>query len=939
MLLVFFGCGGGGGYEPPPKPIPANRFPAADAGSSVSQSISPANITLNGSGSFDPDGDTISYSWTILQQPAEASVSLSDTSIATPTFSSMVPGDYEFQLVISDTAGHTSTATVTVSLVNDAPVVSIAGINESPLAGTQIILDASATVDPNEHPITFSWQVVELPANSGLPTSYNGPTHSLLFDVHGDFVLELQVDDGYEIVTVQIVIEVTAYEVVVLNSTFTDAEYNDSNKRIVTVAGNSLHIIELNGTESTVALPSIATAVSIAPDGLTAAVAHNGEVTHVDLEAGLVLATHAVPADLGDIVLDGQNIAHGVASTGQFTEIQSVDLSTGVVQSGTGLIYGDTLAKLHPDGDRMYGANQISPGDLERYSINSGAANVDYDSPSRDYDFCGDIWLAPTGRVALSRCRYIVWTTNDPDTDLTYAMQLDGPYGDIGHASMNEFDDEWLIAYEGTYLPSDIVYSYGIESGAPVEKFGLPFIDDTYTDRWNARFVFGASDSGKHFVLAVDDPANPGSYALLSKQDPAASTHNFAPSAIAPRYASARVAENVILDASASIDPEGQPVSFEWTLASEPAGSNIVLSGQNSDTLQFTPTVAGSYEVELIVSDGDRSSPTARSSVSVFEADQSMVLRLEGVVVDAEYSKVLNLFAYLTYPDRTLHLLDLTDFTETEIELVRSGWNIGIAPDGLHAAVSHAGLASLVDLSAGVIVDTQEIGAEWGDIVLDHNNRAHVIPYRGQWVEFYSMDFAANTWASLNFVVFQNGQLRMHPTADWVYVADRGLHPDDVEKYDVSTLPATKVGASPYHGEYNVSGNVWISEDGDKLFAARGNTFNATSDPGTDMTFAGVVPDNMIAYSADHSAAIDQWLVVTRPGTSTDPAFEYKMIFYSDSTLDQLEVRDLEPIQSDSVSVPTAGLYASFSDDGSRVIVLIGGDGLHDAYAIQLSDR
>lgn len=42
--------------------VPDNRAPSADAGPDQTV-VTPATVTLDGSGSSDPDGDTLSYSW------------------------------------------------------------------------------------------------------------------------------------------------------------------------------------------------------------------------------------------------------------------------------------------------------------------------------------------------------------------------------------------------------------------------------------------------------------------------------------------------------------------------------------------------------------------------------------------------------------------------------------------------------------------------------------------------------------------------------------------------------------------------------------------------------------------------------------------------------------------------------------------------------------
>jgi len=79
--------------------IQPNRAPVANAG--VPQATQTGTlVTLDGSASSDPDGNTLSFAWAqIAGSPAQT---LSSISVSKPTFTPATPGDYTFQLTASD---------------------------------------------------------------------------------------------------------------------------------------------------------------------------------------------------------------------------------------------------------------------------------------------------------------------------------------------------------------------------------------------------------------------------------------------------------------------------------------------------------------------------------------------------------------------------------------------------------------------------------------------------------------------------------------------------------------------------------------------------------------------------------------------------------------------------------------------------------------------
>jgi len=60
----------------------------------------------------------------------------------------------------------------------------------------------------------------------------------------------------------------------------------------------------------------------------------------------------------------------------------------------------------------------------------------------------------------------------------------------------------------------------------------------------------------------------------------------------------------VTLDAFGSVDADGQPLSYQWTVVAYPAGGAVTLIGDTESELKFYPVCAGDYVLSLVVSDG-----------------------------------------------------------------------------------------------------------------------------------------------------------------------------------------------------------------------------------------------------------------------------------------------------------------------------------------------
>jgi hypothetical protein len=290
--------------------------------------------------------------------------------------------------------------------------------------------------------------------------------------------------------------------------------------------------------------------------------------------------------------------------------------------------------------------------------------------------------------------------------------------------------------------------------------------------------------------------------------------------------------------------------------------------------------------------------------------------------VDAEYNAATNRIITVSANPSRLHILDPETRAVQSVDLPQVPNAVAVQPDGQYAAVGHDGWASYVNLATRTVERVYAVSTDVIDIVLPGNGWLYAFPRADQWTTIRSIQLS-NGAETQTGTIRAGTLVRLHPSGRYIYGANNGLSPSDFEKYDIRSGAAAIMYDSPYHGDYAFSGNVWISEDGLRLFARSGNVFRSSEVRAEDMLYAGKLQGMTWVEWATQSTAAERVLALPGAGCCGDPVaselrvYESAFLAYRGAlALPQFAVPGVGSFKSE-------GRFVFVRADGQRVYLLV----------------
>lgn len=892
------------------------------------------NVDIDASGSSDADGDTLTYHWALTSVPAGSSATLPATTPDPVTnFYADLPGVYNFSLIVNDGTDDSTAFTGSITATNTAPVASLARTTMAGAIGHPVLLDARPSTDADGHTLKYGWELISKPAASALSFAITGSeTYELNADVPGEYQVQLVVGDTLlqsDPVVATIDVRHSFHG---LNFDVVDAEYSKSLDRIVMLGKNprGVYVFDTATNVTTkIDIPLAGSSVSVSPDGLFAAVGHDGWISYIDLTAGMYIKSLRVPLYVEDVVLDGGGNVHTFSLGRSFDELVSINVNTEVTKLGI-LYYGYTAAKAHPDGISLYYANS-GLRNIGKIDISGGFASSKYESPYRGvYEMCGDLWISEDGSRIFTRCGNVFQSSSIVSEDMIFSGALENLNGikSLDHSS---------ISKEIVAIPYDVSYPYDL-----LADTRIVFLDDYYMAQTmsyllpeittsgssfsnHGRFVFYSKDGSRHFIITQADETSglTADFAILASPAVSGGLNN-RPHAVAGLNQAAEVSTLVQLDGTDSSDLDGDTLSYSWTIESAPTGSTASIDATIPATPTFTPDLAGDYIIGLVVNDGTVNSTKDTLLIKAINAGDKFLLDVDYQVTDAEYSDALDKVVIVSAQQKQLYMFDTNTLKQTSLDLPLAPTSVSIHPNGLWAAVGHNGYASFINLSTNVVVKTFPVSANISDIILDSNNYIHAIPYDNISAQIRSVNISTEVETlHTGPYIYSRSHGKLHPNGVSIYIADNGSSTADIRKLSDLSGAVTYLYDSPYFNEYPMCGSLWYSQPGDIIFTRCGKAFLSTDVRATDMTYAGSLEGISYMHEMDHSSAAGE--IVAIPADISyygDKLLDTKLMIFEATYLAYVRTVELPKFNVLGTSYPGHGRFVFYNNAGDRYAVI-----------------
>ncbi len=707
-----------------------------------------------------------------------------------------------------------------------------------------------------------------------------------------------------------------------------DAQYSVALDKIIMISANpnQLHIYDAgSNSDVTVTLPDTPLNVSVSPDGMHAAVAQNNSISYVNLSSASVDQVFAAPVGTGKVALSATYIYVLPSYEGNAI---SINIATGQTSSHD-IFYGSG-GRLDPTANAIYGTQDgISPNNINKYDVSNGPITAQTPAPYHgDYPVCGPLWFSTDGSRIYSGCSTVFRSSSDPTQDMTYVSSLPGLQ------NVQALSESAAIKRVAA-VPVTSTYSSPVQSDGEVRLFESDYLNQV--GRFvMPPFVVGSNSYQAHSRWVFFNRSGSSLFVVLQADSSSGLLNNYAVTAVAlanpVACAATFSATSATSVGSGSLGAVGISAGTGCTFQAASNVSWIQLisggygSGNNTLTYAVRPNT-GSQPRTGTISLGSQTLTIAQDAA----IPASSFNRLSVEVLAADYSKALDSIVFAAKGPNELHIYNPVSLVEQVVPLAAAPLSLSVRPDGLYAAVGHAGWISYINLQSASVEQVFPVDTDVAGIVLASNGYIYAFPQR-DWSDIYSLEIASGAWTPVS-AIYDGRVPRLHQSGKYLYVGGNWF-----SKWDIRQGPATLINSSP---GVSTCGNLWLTEDGNRIFTACGSVYESSEIASLDFSPNGKLAGNGGILWAAHSIQQHETAVITSQSTShtTD---DTKLQIYGDAYLNLTSQSTLPSFTVNGSNYTGHGRFVFWNSSESKLFSLIQADstaGLMSDYAVYTLDQ
>ena len=590
-----------------------NESPTANAGDD--QTVSEGdNVTLDGTGSADPNGDTLTYAWSQTKGPT---VTLSSSTLVSPTFDAPTVTSEQtltFSLVVTDDLGADSANNATVDItiqntINESPTAN-AGDDQTVSEGDNVTLDGTGSADPNGDTLTYLWSqtkgpTVTLSSSTLVSPTFDAPTvtseQTLTFSL---VVTDDLGADSANNATVDITIQNTINESPTANAGDDQTVSEGDN---VTLDGTGS--ADPNGDTLTYAWSQTkGSTVTLSSSTLVSPTFDAPTVTSEQTLTFSLVVTDDLGADSANNATVDITIQNTIneSPTANAGDDQTVSEGDNVTLDGTG--------SADPNGDTLTYAWSQTKGSTVTLS-SSTLVSPTFDAPTVTSEQTLTFSLVVTDDLGAD-------SANNATVDITIQNTInESPTANAGDDQTVSEGDNVTLDGTGSADPNGdtLTYAWSQTKGPTVTLSSSTLVSPTF----DAPTV--TSEQTLTFSLVVTDDLGADSANNATVDITIQNTINESPTANAGDDQTVSEGDNVTLDGTGSADPNGDTLTYAW---SQTKGSTVTLSSSTLVSPTFdAPTVTSEQTLtfSLTVNDGAVNSTPDTVNITVLDTDDVLL--------------------------------------------------------------------------------------------------------------------------------------------------------------------------------------------------------------------------------------------------------------------------------------------------------------------------